>query len=333
LSCFLVIRTAMLSDLRLFSPALLTLFALLLSVFDSMPTYASVDLRGNDFVALALPSIHTYDVPPASANGHGSSLAIASGSDKILPEDSEVNSKNYTYDAVGIRFAVDHDAGWYGCSGVHYYGFRHYDPKTGRWPSRDPIEEAGGMNLYGMVGNSPLNGIDFFGLCPSSAELFGWYLTQLGLTQQFEWDCFDSQGVAESQLPSLWVADNVDALKTVCQNAPCGDSNAGYVGEEVGEEYFSDIGGISRWWGYAEADRRANPLQIQKDCAACICDIEVQIQLRASDTFDFNEGEGFGPGERIRDDWFIPLGTPFEIWARGEGQRETWVYDYSGSSN
>ena len=46
-----------------------------------------------------------------------------------------------------------------------YYGYRYYDPKTGRWPSRDPIGERGGMNLYGFVGNSCLNESDFLGLC------------------------------------------------------------------------------------------------------------------------------------------------------------------------
>ena len=38
-----------------------------------------------------------------------------------------------------------------------YYGYRYYDPVTGRWPSRDPIEERGGMNLYGFVGNNGVN--------------------------------------------------------------------------------------------------------------------------------------------------------------------------------
>lgn len=32
------------------------------------------------------------------------------------------------------------------------------------WPSRDPIEERGGLNLYAMVGNSPTNFIDILGL-------------------------------------------------------------------------------------------------------------------------------------------------------------------------
>lgn len=39
-----------------------------------------------------------------------------------------------------------------------------YDPTVGRWASRDPIEERGGKNLYGMVGNSPVNSIDSLGL-------------------------------------------------------------------------------------------------------------------------------------------------------------------------
>jgi RHS repeat-associated protein len=54
-------------------------------------------------------------------------------------------------------------------SGVLYYGYRYYDPSTGRWPSRDPIGEKGGVNLYGYVGNDPVNGLDILGLadCPA----------------------------------------------------------------------------------------------------------------------------------------------------------------------
>ena len=45
------------------------------------------------------------------------------------------------------------------------YGYRYYDPLTGRWPSRDPIGERGGINLYGFVGNDPIQTIDLFGFC------------------------------------------------------------------------------------------------------------------------------------------------------------------------
>ena len=47
---------------------------------------------------------------------------------------------------------------------VMYYGYRFYDPETGRWPSRDPIAELGGVNLYGFVGNDPNNKSDKLGL-------------------------------------------------------------------------------------------------------------------------------------------------------------------------
>jgi len=57
--------------------------------------------------------------------------------------------------------------------GVTHYGYRYYDPVTGRWPSRDPIGEIGGVNLYGFVYNSPLSWIDLLGLrhCPCGANI------------------------------------------------------------------------------------------------------------------------------------------------------------------
>ena len=39
-----------------------------------------------------------------------------------------------------------------------------YDSGLGRWLNRDPIGERGGINLYGVVGNDPVNRIDLFGL-------------------------------------------------------------------------------------------------------------------------------------------------------------------------
>ncbi|MCH8513557.1 MAG: RHS repeat-associated core domain-containing protein [Kiritimatiellae bacterium] len=49
-------------------------------------------------------------------------------------------------------------------TGYLYYGFRYYDPETGRWPNRDPIEEEGGENLYGFIYNNPVLEIDVYGL-------------------------------------------------------------------------------------------------------------------------------------------------------------------------
>ncbi|WOO42584.1 RHS repeat-associated core domain-containing protein [Rubellicoccus peritrichatus] len=49
-------------------------------------------------------------------------------------------------------------------TGIIHYELRDYNPESGRWLSRDPIEENGGLNLYGFVGNDGTNNVDILGL-------------------------------------------------------------------------------------------------------------------------------------------------------------------------
>jgi RHS repeat-associated protein len=60
-----------------------------------------------------------------------------------------------------FRFSSEY---WDTETGLVYYNFRYYSPELGRWVSRDPIEEDGGWNLYGMLGNRVVNSIDSKGL-------------------------------------------------------------------------------------------------------------------------------------------------------------------------
>jgi RHS repeat-associated protein len=48
-------------------------------------------------------------------------------------------------------------------TGLLYYGFRYYSPQIGRWISKDPMEEKGGINLYAYAFNNSPNLIDPFG--------------------------------------------------------------------------------------------------------------------------------------------------------------------------
>lgn len=59
--------------------------------------------------------------------------------------------------------------------GLHYYTYRYCDPATGRWLSRDPIGEEGGVNLYGCVFNDPIMWTDTLGLktCMGQARVLG----------------------------------------------------------------------------------------------------------------------------------------------------------------
>ncbi|MCK4983838.1 MAG: RHS repeat-associated core domain-containing protein, partial [Victivallaceae bacterium] len=51
-----------------------------------------------------------------------------------------------------------------------YYNYRYYSPTLGRWLSRDPIMEAGGWNLYGMIHNDLINNADLYGLVPMTKK-------------------------------------------------------------------------------------------------------------------------------------------------------------------
>jgi RHS repeat-associated protein len=56
---------------------------------------------------------------------------------------------------------------------VTHYGYRYYDPVTGRWPSRDPIGEnwaTGEYNEFAFIANEPVSWIDILGLSKGSGN-------------------------------------------------------------------------------------------------------------------------------------------------------------------
>jgi RHS repeat-associated protein len=53
---------------------------------------------------------------------------------------------------------------WFPELGLQDNRHRYYHPGVGRWLSRDPIGERGGLNLYGYVENDPINAFDGDGL-------------------------------------------------------------------------------------------------------------------------------------------------------------------------
>ena len=51
---------------------------------------------------------------------------------------------------------------------VQERGLRSYNPTLGRWVSRDPIGEKGGLNLYCLLANAPTIRVDGHGLADST---------------------------------------------------------------------------------------------------------------------------------------------------------------------
>jgi RHS repeat-associated protein len=100
------------------------------------------------------------------------------GSVRDVLDTTGKNLARYDYDPYGGFIDQPQKAPDLGYAGMHYHApsglyltkFRAYDPKTGRWLSRDPIEEAGGINLYGYVGGNPVSYNDPLGLAPSRSK-------------------------------------------------------------------------------------------------------------------------------------------------------------------
>ncbi len=97
----------------------------------------------------------------------GSLRAVADNMGNIVKRvdyDSFGNIVNDTNPGFSVSFGFA--GGLYDSdTGLIRFGVRDYDPAIGRWTAKDPIDFYGGdVNLYGYVGEGPVNFIDPWGL-------------------------------------------------------------------------------------------------------------------------------------------------------------------------
>jgi RHS repeat-associated protein len=99
-----------------------------------------------------------------SRDGLGSVAALTNASGQVV--------ESYTYDVYGKPNAASSVGNPYlftgrqydAASGVYYYRARWYAPAVGKFLQRDPIGLGGGINVYAMTLNDPVNHLDPLGL-------------------------------------------------------------------------------------------------------------------------------------------------------------------------
>jgi RHS repeat-associated protein len=90
------------------------------------------------------------------ADGLGSITALSNSSGNIV--------QTYSYDSFGNMTATGNIRQPYAFTGreydaetsMYFYRARYYDPKVGRFVTKDPIGFAGGINVYAYVENNPV---------------------------------------------------------------------------------------------------------------------------------------------------------------------------------
>jgi RHS repeat-associated protein len=133
---------------------------------------------------------------------------------------------------------------WHAASGLYDYGFRQYQPNLQRWLNQDPIQELGGFNLYGFVGNSPPNYVDSYGMLYGGAAVVGKGLAEAAVAE-------------ETATAGAGLAGPIGAVAV-----------AGlFVGNELGHTFLGDMLGdfLSPLFNqYSDADESGAPLPLLK---------------------------------------------------------------------
>ena len=148
-------------------------------VYDGYKLIQVLDALNSDAVTMAFawhPESTGLDTPFSMTYDGETYYYVTDGNKNVMSLIDAAGTKaaEYVYDPFGrllsstgelaeinpFRFSSEyHDDE----TGLVYYNYRYYSPELGRWISRDPIEEEGGVNLYAMVENSPVNKIDLYG--------------------------------------------------------------------------------------------------------------------------------------------------------------------------
>jgi RHS repeat-associated protein len=218
-----------------------------------------------------LIAMKTYDVPSQThffaCDGNGSVVKLVNAADGTVSAQYDYGPFGEVIRATGpmakmnpLRFSTKYQDDE---SDLLYYGYRYYNPSTGRWPNRDPFGEpgfgvtrrqppsllAGGPNRYLFVVNNPMNGVDILGLGTWHFNVYKQGTPDIGVDVYYKMD---------------------DEQKCLCSKAVVDRWVKKFLGIWPGTtgNYYPDSAGLGGYWdpedqtAHAEGDSPDGPLAI-----------------------------------------------------------------------
>jgi RHS repeat-associated protein len=180
-------------------------------------------------------------------------------------------------------------------TGFLQYLYRVYIPEINRFANQDPIQEAGGINLYEFVGNNPIGNIDYLGEDSGLADPYPWYMLFYG---------FYGPSFISPPLPGGFVAQAKDRASSI-ENAlmqgvkmKCGQSGT----EPVSDSSSPKIGIGSSYTGGWDLNITGNCQwtceQATKPDCCCNCKIQCNFHGDFSKTWTFQPW-GYNPENNL----------------------------------
>jgi RHS repeat-associated protein len=180
-------------------------------------------------------------------------------------------------------------------TGLLYYGYRYYNPTTGRWINRDPIGHDGSGNLYEFCGGDPILRFDFDGReyiplkCPSCrAPISPFYPLHCGRCGWPDTPPSSAEGAFEFCRRPI---DQPQGWEQECANRICGIHS--YT-------RYTDRAGKQRGWGFGPSGEPHEETEALLKAEGTVC---AGCRTRGSLKY------GTGAGKFARD------ATAEEIWS------------------
>lgn len=215
-------------------------------------------------------------------------------------------------------------------SGLLYYGYRYYDPRVGRWPNRDRLEEQGGKGIYSYCANNPLsfsdrNGLDFgfwIGAGPAYDKFTGGNIQNIPVTPNqvdtwvdMNFIYFFGQGQSETLSPQdVDVVINTqevrlfrDNLRTSAESrmckTPCGQQGS-YFNSQYDDTYFPFSQLTGNWQLYMIGEVKWRGQSDQH--GGCNQVAHESVHGIASKTFTYAATPGGNPRNKVSTFFLLP---------------------------